>query len=172
MGAHFRCRTQTLIFFVWTLLKDNMDVVRSSARNVAINRFSRTNVRVMGLLNERDKADISSFAKLLHNRAIGELLGNIGAFRLKLDQLIVSDHLHSLSGSTKVIFCSAFGLLGGVGAAASDAAVIIRWWIPHPFKRQGTRRSKRAAFRLRYRTARLCFPISVGSNSEAEANDD
>jgi len=62
MRAHFRCRTQTLIFLIWILLKDNVDVVRSSARNVAIDGFSGTDIRVMGVLNKGDKTNITPFS--------------------------------------------------------------------------------------------------------------
>lgn len=112
-----------------------MDVVRSSARNVAIDGFSGIDVRVMRVLNKGDKTNITPFSQLLDDGTVGKLLRYIGASLLELDQVVISDCSGRLAASgAKVIFCPAFGLLRRVGTTAGNAAAIIKRRVPDSLK--------------------------------------
>lgn len=147
-----------------------MNVVGGRSRNVAIDGFSGTDIRVMGVLNKCDKTNIAPLSELPHDRAVWKFLWDIAALFLKLDQVIISNRFGWLvSSSAKVVFGAAFGLLRGVRTSAGDAAVIVRWRVAHSLKRQRTRWSKGPALRLCDRAACFGFPVTAGRNRKSNS---
>jgi hypothetical protein len=123
MGDHF-CRGTKTRVIIWTLHKDDMDVIRRVPGNIAIDGFAAANVRIVRVLNERHVLYIRAFAMRFKDAAIRQIreIDYIRNVLLLLHQVFVGDSLSRAFRGAQIILSLALRLFGSACTAAAQWA--------------------------------------------------